>query len=361
MVVGGATIWIVGAAGTRRRDAVADPPGRSGNCEQAMRGRLDITIWRLALLCGAVLLGGRLDANTIAPHKAVFRASIAPALVQPGGGAVLLVTILVILQAVAIAILLLQNRRIRRVETAARQHLSELARMNRFAGAGELSTAMAHDIKQPLAAIATNASAGLRWLGRTPPDLGEVRSALQRILADAHRADDVVGGIRATFMQAGESKVPLDVNALIGDVLALLRDDLEKRKISVVTALAPGLPGIAGRPVQLQQVILNVITNAAEAMDSATDRPRVLRVASSREGEGVVIAVEDSGVGVDPKDLGRIFEPLFTTKPQAIGVGLSICRSVVEAHGGSMSAAPGDPHGLALRISLPAVAPGGAP
>jgi C4-dicarboxylate-specific signal transduction histidine kinase len=232
--------------------------------------------------------------------------------------------------------------------------------MDRFATLAELSTWMAHEIKQPLSAIATNASAGLRWLGRTPPDLGEVRAALERILSDAHRADDVIGGIRAPFKRPGEGEVPLDLNALIRDVLALLRGDLEKRKISVVTVLAPGLPGITGRPVQLQQVIVNVITNAAEAMDSETDRPRVLRIASSREGEGVVIAVEDSGGGVDPGNLGRIFEPLFTTKPHCIGMGLTICRSVIEAHGGTVSASPGDPHGLALRIALPAVAPGGA-
>jgi signal transduction histidine kinase len=325
-----------------------------------MRGRRDIAIWRLAVLGGAVLLCDRLDANAIAPHQAFIRASFAPALMPPQGGTLVLVLILMILQAVAIAALVRQNRRIRRTETAARQHLSELARLSRFAAMAELSTVMAHEIKQPLSAIATNASAGLRWLGRAPPDLGEVRAALERILAGAHRADDVVGGIRAPFKQAAESEVLLDINALIRDVLALLRGDLEKRKIAVVTALAPGLPGITGRAAQLQQVVLNVITNAAEAMESATDRPRVLRVASSRGGEGVVIAVEDSGVGVDPQNLGRIFEPLFTTKPRAIGVGLSICRSVVEAHGGSVSASPGDPHGLALRISLPAVAPGGA-
>ena len=325
-----------------------------------MRGRLDITVWRLAVLGGAVLLGARLDTEAIAPHQSVIRASLAPALVWPGGGAVLLVAILLILQAVAIAALVRQNRRIQDGETAARQHLSELARVNRVATMAELSTWMAHEIKQPLSAIATNASAGLRWLGRKPPDLGEVRSALERILADAHRADDVVGGIRAPFKEPGESELPLDVNALIGDVLALLRGDLEKRKISVVTALAPGLPGITGRPAQLQQVIVNVITNAAEAMDSATDRPRVLHIASSREGEGVVIAVEDSGVGIDPQHIERMFEPLFTTKSQRIGMGLSICRSIVEAHGGSLSASPRDPYGLALRISLPAGGMSGA-
>jgi signal transduction histidine kinase len=320
-----------------------------------MRGQSKIVIWRVVIrplaLVGGAFLCVTLVANAFA--QAVIRPSLAPALLEQHGGALLLAA-LVIVQAVAIIALAVENRRRRRARTAARQQLAELARRNRFAEAAELSALIAHEIKQPLAAIATNASAGLRWLGRAPPDLGEVRAVLERIVSDAHRADDVIGEIRATFKPAAEDKVALDVNALVRTVLAHLRGELEKRKIAVETALSAGLPTILGRPAQLQQVILNVITNAAEAMDQATDRPRLLRVASAREGEDVVIAVEDSGVGADPQDIERIFEPLFTTKSQRIGMGLSICRSIVEAHGGRLSASPCDPHGLALRISLPA-------
>jgi len=328
--------------------------------KDAMRGRSKILIRRLALLSGAVLLGVRLDMNPTVPHRGVIRSSLELPLLQEHGGAILLIAIVLIVQAAAIIAFLLENRRRRRAEVTARQHLAELGRLNRFAAAGELATSMAHEIKQPLAAIATNASAGLRWLGRATPDLGEVRAALERIVGDAHRADDVISEIRTTFRQEGEDKVPLDVNALVRAVLALLRGDLEKRKIALETALSAGLPTIFGRPIQLQQVILNVIINAAEAMDSASDRPRRLRVASAREGEGVMIAVEDSGVGVEPQHIERIFEPLFTTKSQRIGMGLSICRSIVEAHGGSLSASPRDPYGLALRISLPAGGMSGA-
>jgi signal transduction histidine kinase len=254
-----------------------------------------------------------------------------------------------------IVALWLQNRRGRRAEMAARHHLSEFVRMNRFAAAGELAASFAHEIKQPLAAIATNASAGLRWLGRATPDLAEVRAALERIIGDAHRANDVIGTIRAMFRQGEGDRVPLDVNALVREVLALLRSDLEKRKISVETDLAAGLPRIRGSPPQLQQVIFNVITNAAEAMESVADRPRLLRIASTpHAADGVVIAIEDSGAGLDPQDIRRIFEPFFTTKAQRMGMGLSICRSIVEAHGGSLSASVGERHGLALRISLPA-------
>jgi signal transduction histidine kinase len=278
------------------------------------------------------------------------------------GGEILLIAIVLILQMVVIIALLLANWRGRRAEMAARQHLSEFARMNRLAAAGEMSTSIAHEIKQPLAAIATNASAGLRWLARATPDLGEARAALERIIGDAHRANDVIGAIRAMFRQGGDDKVSIDVNTLVREVLALLQGDLERRKITVETDLSVERPRIFGNPAQLQQVILNVITNAAEAMESVTDRPRVLRVASAlHNADGVVIAVKDSGVGIDTEDTNRIFEPFFTTKSQGMGMGLSICRSVVEAHGGRMSACPGDPHGLTLRISVPIAEAGRAP
>jgi signal transduction histidine kinase len=227
--------------------------------------------------------------------------------------------------------------------------------MNRMAAAGELSASISHEIKQPLAAIAANANAGLRWLARATPDLGEARAALQRIVGDAHRASDVIGTIRAMFKQAGDDKTPVDVNSLIREVLALARVDLEKQRVAVVTDLPAGLPEVVGCPAQLQQVIMNVVTNAVEAMDAVEDRSRTLRVTSRpHDQEGVLITVEDSGRGIDPRDTRQIFEPFYTTKSHGMGLGLSICRSIVEAHGGRLSASPGSLHGLAMRISLPA-------
>lgn len=316
-----------------------------------MHGRAKTAIWRLALLSGPVLLCGSLELSANALHQPALRSSVLPTLVEQHPEWTLLAAIVLLLQAAAIVALMLGSRR-RGAETAARQRLSELARMNRFAAAREC----VHEIKQPLAAIAANASAGLRWLDRATPDLGEARAALKRIVNDADSANELVGAIRAMFKQEADDRVALDVNSLVRDVLALLRGDLKKRKISVVTDFTPGLPGIVGSPEPLQQVILNVITNSAEAMDSVADRPRVLRVATVREAEGIAIAVEDSGVGIDPQDAGRIFDPFFTTKSQgmSMGMGLSVCRSIVEAHGGRLSAVPGYPYGLALRISLPA-------
>ncbi len=271
------------------------------------------------------------------------------------GGLGVLIALALVLQAALIVALFLANRRIRRAETAARQQLAEIAHMNRMAAADELSASISHEIKQPLAAIAANASAALRWLGRATPDLGEARAGLERIVADAHRASDTIGSIRAMFKQAGEDKAPLDVNALIRDVLALVRADLDKRRIAVETDLPAGLPAVVACPAQLQQVMLNVVTNAVEAMDEVAERARTLRVTSRpHEPDGVLITVEDTGTGIDPRDAKQIFEPLYTTKQQGMGLGLSICRSIIEAHGGRLSASPGALHGMALRISLPA-------
>jgi signal transduction histidine kinase len=184
--------------------------------------------------------------------------------------------------------------------------------------------------------------------------MGEARAALERIVGEAHRASDVIGAIRAMFKKAGDDKAPVDVNALIRDVLALVRNDLDTRRIALETDLPAGLPAVVGCQAQLQQVFLNVVTNAVEAMDSVAERARKLRVTSQpNEADGVLITVEDSGNGIDPRDAKQIFEPFYTTKSHGMGLGLSICRSIVEAHGGRLSASPGKLHGLALRIALP--------
>jgi len=270
-------------------------------------------------------------------------------------GSILLVALLLVLQTAAIVALLVQNTRTRRAGRAARAQLTQIAQLNRLAAAGELSASISHEIKQPLAAIAANASAALRWLGRATPDMGEARAALERIIGEAHRASDVIGDIRAMFKKAGDGKAPVDVNAVIREVLVLARADLETSRIAVETDLPEGLPAVVGSPAQLQQVLLNVVTNAVEAMDQVAERARRLRVTSRpHETDGVMITVEDSGEGIDPRNAKQIFEPFYTTKQQGMGLGLSICRSIVESHGGRLSASPGALHGLTLRISLPA-------
>jgi C4-dicarboxylate-specific signal transduction histidine kinase len=265
-----------------------------------------------------------------------------------------LLAIALVVETAAIVVLVLRHRRTRQAELTARQQLTEIAQMNRLAAAGELSASMSHEIKQPLAAIAANASAALRWLARATPDMGEARAALERIIGEAHRASDVIGDIRAMFKPAGDPKAPVDVNAAIREVLALARADLESRSIAVETDLPEGLPAVVGSPAQLQQVLLNVVTNAVEAMDQVTEGARRLRITSRpHEPDGVLITVEDSGAGIDPRHAKQIFEPFYTTKQQGMGLGLSICRSIVESHGGRLSASSGALHGLALRISLP--------
>ena len=313
----------------------------------AMRSRSNIVTSRLGWLGGALLV--------LAGSGSTAAAQGERTLLEQHGGLVLLIVIALVLQAAAIGALLLANRRGRQAEMAVRQQLSEIAHMNRMAAAGELSASISHEIKQPLAAIAANASAGLRWLARATPDLGEARAALQRIVDDAHRASDVIGTIRAMFKQGGEDRTPVDVNALIREVLALVRVDLEKRRVTVETDLPAGLPAVLGCTAQLQQVVMNVVTNAIEAMDAVVDGARTLRVTSRpNDPDGVLITVEDSGQGIDPRDSRQIFEPFYTTKSHGMGLGLPICRSIVEAHGGRLSASPGSLHGLALRISLPA-------
>jgi C4-dicarboxylate-specific signal transduction histidine kinase len=247
-----------------------------------------------------------------------------------------------------------ERRRRRFAEVESRQRLSELAHMNRTATAGTLSASIAHEIKQPLAAIAANGSAALRWLRRATPDLDEAQVSMERVVGAAHHASDVIDTIRSMFKRSDQKKGAFGINVLIEEVLAVLHNDFLRRKIIVQTRLGTGLPAVMANRVQLQQVILNLCVNAADAMDSVTDRVRVLKVMSERQASGVSITVEDSGVGVEPKNIERIFEPFYTTKSDGMGMGLSICRSIIEEHGGRLFATPGRICGLAIEISLPA-------
>jgi len=242
----------------------------------------------------------------------------------------------------------------RETQAELRHLLLEIAHWNRAATAGELLASVAQEIRQPLAAIAANGNAGLHWLNRATPDLGEAQTALERIVRDAHRAGDAIGTIQATLEKSSENRVPLNINHLIREILALLHGDFQRRRILVRTKLSTELPAVMADRVRLQQVMLNLVMNAVEAMDSVPDRARILQVTSGTHNSmGVLITVEDSGPGMEPKDTNRIFEPFYTTKSNGIGMGLSICRSIIEAHGGCLSASLCHPHGLALQVTLP--------
>ena len=217
-----------------------------------------------------------------------------------------------------------------------------------------ISASIAHEVNQPLLAMIMNANAGLRWIDRAAPDLHETKSALQRILADGQRAGAVIRSIRAMFKTDASIRSSLDVNELIWEALALLRRELETYRVSVQAEPDEPLPRVRGDHVQLQQVLLNLLTNAIDSM-AAKDGVRLLRVKSSvHDSGGVIVAVEDTGTGVEPKDMDRIFTPLFTTKSHGMGMGLSICRSIIEAHEGRLWATPKGSHGVVFQFVLPA-------
>ncbi len=253
----------------------------------------------------------------------------------------------------------------KRTERALRDAEAELARTLRLATVAELAAAIAHEINQPLAAITANGSACLRSLTRQPPLLDNAREAAACIVADGHRAGDVIARIRALFNKEQPNQQRLNVNDTIRHVLALSRGATERQRVVVRTDLAAAEPWVMADPVQLQQVMVNLVTNALEAMSGAADRSRLLTVRSearTEENHGAVVAVtvEDSGSGLDPEHISNIFDSFYTTKPGGIGLGLAISRSIIEAHGGSMWAAPGTRDGAKFGFSLPAGRDGGA-
>jgi C4-dicarboxylate-specific signal transduction histidine kinase len=199
-----------------------------------------------------------------------------------------------------------------------------------------------------------NANAGLRWLAKPKPDIQEIRAALNRIVSDGHRTTEVIASIRAMFGKDRHEKTPVNVNAVIGEVLALVHGELESHRVFLQSEMLEGLPDVVAERVQLQQVLLNLIVNAVDAMSSVTDRERRLRIRSALLGtDDVRITVEDSGTGIDPNHLDRIFDAFFTTKTHGMGMGLSICRSIINSHGGQLWGAPRSPHGTIFYIQLP--------
>ena len=242
----------------------------------------------------------------------------------------------------------------RRAEEALRAMQAELAHVNRVTTMGELSASIAHEVNQPIAATVTNAQAALRWLRAQPPDLDEVRASLSRIVEDGKRAGNVISGIRALINKVPPRKDRFDLNEAILEMIVLTRSEVFKHGISLRTELAPGLPGVDGDRTQLQQVTLNLILNAIEAMGGIDVRARELWISTEREAAGgVLVTVRDSGPGLDPADTERVFTAFYTTKPKGMGMGLAICRSMVEAHGGRMWASANEPGGAVFQFTLP--------
>jgi C4-dicarboxylate-specific signal transduction histidine kinase len=219
---------------------------------------------------------------------------------------------------------------------------------------GELSASIAHEVNQPIAAVVSNAAAGLRWLRREPPEIDEVRDVLARISRDAHRAGEVIGRVRALANKTDARTAPLDINDVITEVIPLVRRELLGNRVSLRTELAPALPAVLADRVQLHQVIINLVINGIEAMHQITDRPRELVIRSDQDGADVLVTVEDCGVGISAENADRLFKAFFTTKPGGMGMGLPICQSIIEAHGGRLSAANNNAGpGAVIRFTLP--------
>jgi PAS domain S-box-containing protein len=255
----------------------------------------------------------------------------------------------------------LAEETLRETDNALQMARTELARVSRLTTLGELTASIAHEVNQPIGAMATNAAACARWLAAKPPDMAEAQAALANIVADGKRAGEVIARIRALTKRQAPRMEPLDVNRKVLEVLALAEHELKTHDIVMRADLAPKLPSVAGDRVQLQQVLLNLIVNAIEAMSGVRDRARELNIVTAAKDPGaVVVEVRDSGPGLGEKDTERVFEPFYTTKGQGIGIGLSISRSIVEAHGGRLWATSNEPYGAVFRFSLPVAQEGTA-
>jgi PAS domain S-box-containing protein len=236
----------------------------------------------------------------------------------------------------------------------AEEERQALAHANRITTMGQLTASIAHEVNQPIAAVVTNAQAALRWLNMQPPDPEEVRQALDRIVKAGRRAGDVISRMRALVRKAPPRKDRLDINDTIREVIALTGSELHKSGTSLQTQLVDGLPLVPGDRIQLQQVMVNLILNAVEAMSGSNQRSRKLLICTEEDtASGVRVAVRDWGPGLKPESLDRLFDAFYTTKPDGMGMGLSICRSIIEAHGGRVWATPNLPQGAVLQFTLP--------
>jgi C4-dicarboxylate-specific signal transduction histidine kinase len=244
----------------------------------------------------------------------------------------------------------------KRAEESLRKAQDELARISRITTMGELAASIAHEVNQPLSGIVINGNAALRWLAGIhidSPNLVEARQATERIVRDGKRAGDVISRLRNFFKKSSSEKELLDMNEVIGEVVALVRHDIERKDISLISKLEANLPAVFGDSVQLQQVILNLLLNGAEAISVGSNQPRNLIIRTMKDGgEGVRVEVQDAGGGIDPAKLESIFDPFYTTKPGGMGMGLSISRSIIENHGGRLLAETNSSAGAIFHFKL---------
>ncbi len=249
-----------------------------------------------------------------------------------------------------------EKRRAR--ELAKSLEMLQRERSNKMMNMEAMVASIGHEVRQPLVAITSNGGAALRFLGHEPPNLEEARSALDKMVVNSHRASEVFDNIRALFGRADRGQEPIDVNKLALGVLELLQDELRDRGISSDADLTSDLPAVMGHRGQLQEVFINLIQNAIEAMDDIKDDRRLLQVRAEPRGRNaVIVAVEDSGSGIDPTRSNVIFDAFVTTKPRGMGLGLAICRMIIERHGGELSASPAHPRGAVFRVVLPVTPP----
>jgi PAS domain S-box-containing protein len=235
-----------------------------------------------------------------------------------------------------------------------REALMELAHANRVSTLGQLTASIAHEISQPIAAAVTNAQAGLDWLGAQPSNLEQVQQTLNYIISDGMRASDVIDRIRGLIKKAPPKRESLHINKTVLEVTALTRGEVLKSRVKVRTQLEEGLPPVEADRVQLQQVLLNLIINAIEAMRGVAEGSRELMITTARNGSGsIMVSLRDTGPGLDPKEVDRVFEAFFTTKAEGMGMGLAICRSIIEAHGGRLWATANEPRGAIFQFTLP--------
>jgi C4-dicarboxylate-specific signal transduction histidine kinase len=244
----------------------------------------------------------------------------------------------------------------KRAEEALQQAQTELAHVTRVLTLGEMTASIAHEVNQPLTAVVTNANACLRWLAGQTPNLEEARLAAERIIKDGNRASQIIGRIRALAKKTVPQRDQFDLNEIILEVIALVRSELHRNRVSLQTHLAADLPLVLGDRIQLQQVILNLIINGIEALSGVKEGARELLVSSAiHQTNSVLVTVQDRGIGITPHDLEHLFEAFFTTKPQGMGMGLSIGRSIILAHGGRLWATPNADQGATFQFTIPTV------
>ncbi|WP_311967673.1 PAS domain-containing sensor histidine kinase [Bradyrhizobium archetypum] len=241
----------------------------------------------------------------------------------------------------------------KRAEVELHEAQASLAHVTRVTALGELAASIAHEVNQPLAAVVTNAAACQRWLDREPPDLKEARATVESIIRDGNRAGEVIQRVRALVNKATDQKTAIHINDVINEVISLVQHQLLSHQVMLRLELSPDLPLVLADRIQLQQVILNLVINGIEAMQPVTDRPRELVIRTCQDETQIMVTVKDCGVGLATENLERLFEAFFTTKPRGMGMGLSICRSIVGAHGGRLSASANAGPGATFQFSLP--------